>query len=173
VGCRLVVLLFIVAATATGCGTAGKTSEPTTGFSFEPRDGWFTAERVEQPDAQVPALSIAWAADVPFTSAQSAWPDATIRALPPRGIVLVAVGPWTYTGDEDVPRVEFPVRLADGYCLADGYEGQPAPNVALCAVSARVGEQLMNAYAYFGANEPSVEMKAAADEMLASLAISR
>jgi hypothetical protein len=173
-GIRLIVLLMTLAVTTTGCGATREAVGRSPLLSFEPRDGWFTAEKEERPDPQGEALAVAWAANVPFVDdrAESAWPDPTIRTLPAKGIVLEAVGPWLYTGDEDVPPLKVPLTLADGYCLADGYEGQPAPNVSFCAIAARIGGKVMNAYAYFGRNEPTSEMKADANEMLATLAIS-
>ncbi len=72
-----------------------------------------------------------------------------------------------------MPTPEFPLTLADGYCHADRYEGQPAANVSFCAIDARIGAKVMNAYVYFGRNQPTAEMKAAANEMLATLTTSR
>lgn len=185
---RFIVLLLALTATATACGAAHEVASPSqaaagagavvvpTPFgSFGPGAGWFTAETSEPPDPQGHLLPVAWAANMPFTDdpAKSGWPDRTIRELPAGGIVLEAVGPWGYTGEEDVPTFGFPLTLADGYCLANGYEGQPAPNVSFCAIVTRIDAEIMNAYVYFGRNEPTPEMKAEANEVLATLSISR
>jgi hypothetical protein len=171
----LVVFLVLVAVGSAACGVAGShpTAKAPTAARFNPPDGWFIAQTSEPREPQVP---IAWASNVAFLDdpSHAPFPDRTIRELPPDGIVLEAVGPWVYTGDEAMPSAEFPLSLSDLYCLADHYEGQPAPNVSFCNLAAHVGESasIFNAYVYFGRNGPTPEMRSAANDVLATLSLS-
>lgn len=127
------------------------------------------------PDPQGNVIPTAWASNVPFVDdpADRAFPDSTVKSLPADGVVIEAVGPWLYTGDEDVPRLDLPLRLSDLDCLADDFEGQPAPNVSFCHVAARLDAEIFNAYVFFGRNEPTPEMTEQANDVLATLAFSR
>ena len=72
-----------------------------------------------------------------------------------------------------MPTVDFPLRVSDLYCVADGYEGQPAPHVSFCNLAARLESgEIFNAYVYFGRNEPTPEMTAQANDVLATLSLS-
>jgi hypothetical protein len=175
-----VLFLVLVAAGSAACGARDSPSKPKaaakgSATNFKPPDGWFTAETSEPPDPQGDVIPVAWASNVPFVDdpADRPFPDRTVKGLSADGVVVEAVGPWLYTGDEDVPRIDFPLTLSDLYCLANGYEGQPAPNVSFCHIATRVAAEILNAYVYFGRNEPTPEMTAEANDVLATLSVSR
>ncbi|HEV3479263.1 MAG TPA: hypothetical protein VG144_07420, partial [Gaiellaceae bacterium] len=112
------------------------------GLSVELLHGWDGfAKDIGPPHLQVPALYVA---NVP-------WPDrgqdvsvaATVEAferLPPTGIV-VAVSSSPGGHEEPVRALRRPIRLADGYFLADLYEGQPAPHVSSQIIGGRLGDR--------------------------------
>jgi len=167
---RLAILVVLIAAGSAGCGATKLVEGAPT--KFKPPDGWFTVETHEPGGLHVP---VAWASNVPFVDdpADRPFPDRTVEGLSADGIVVEAVGPWVYTGDETVPTVDFPLRVSDLYCDADGYEGQPAPNVSSCNLAARLPSgEIFNARVFFGRNEPTPEMTAQANDVLATLAVS-
>ncbi len=167
---RLAILFVLIAAGLAGCGATKLVEGAPT--KFKPPDGWFTVETHEPGGLHVP---VAWASNVPFVDdpADRPFPDRTVEGLSADGIVVEAVGPWVYTGDETVPTVDFPLRVSDLYCDADGYEGQPAPNVSSCNLAARLRSgEIFNARVFFGRNEPTPEMTAQANDVLATLAVS-
>ena len=166
---RLAMLFVLIAAGAAACGATNPVEGART--NFKPPDGWFSVETREPGEKHVP---VAWASNVPFADdpADRAFPDRTVSGLSADGIVVEAVGPWLYTGKEDVPTVDFPLRVSDLYCVANEYEGQPAPNVSFCNIAARLRSgEIFNAYVYFGRNEPTPEMTAQANDVLATLSL--
>jgi hypothetical protein len=142
------------------------------GLTVELLGGWHGfAKDIGPPHLQVPALYVA---NVP-------WPDRgqnlavsdTLEAferLPPNGIVVAASA--SPSGGEEFRRVlRRPVRLSDGHFLADMYEGQPAPHVSSQIISVRLGERALSIQIYFGRNDPSDEMRAEANRVLATLQV--
>jgi len=161
---RLAVLFVLIAAGSAACG-ATRPAEGA-GTTFKPPDGWFTAEESEPVE---PHIQVNWASNVPLADD----PANTTARLSANGIVVEAVGPWVYAGKETVPAIDFPLEVSHLNCLADGYEGQPAPHVSFCNLAARLESgEIFNAYVYFGRNEPTPEMTAQANDVLATLSLS-
>ena len=120
---------------------------------------------------------VIWAANVPFREIPStpSFPRDTLRLLPPEGVVVEAVAaprgssaPFT---SGDPVELDRPPRLADGFFLADEYEGQQAPHVSTQIVEGRFGGRSFYVQAYFGRTTPSDEMRAAADRILATFSL--
>jgi hypothetical protein len=116
-----------------------------------------------------------YAANVP-------WPDVgqnveqpavreLFRRLPRDGVVISAVSSWQAAG-RVAPRLTPPIKLADGYFLADSYEGQPGPQVSTQLILGRLGDRFLNVQVFFGRNDPDEAMRAEADAVLATLAVS-
>ena len=91
--------------------------------------------------------------------------------LPRDGVVISAVSSWQAAGRTARPLTP-PIKLADGYFLADAYEGQPAPHVSTQLILGRVGDRFLNVQVFFGRNDPDEAMRAEADAVLATLAAS-
>jgi len=141
------------------------------GLSVELPVGWDGFVKHLGPDDQNPSL---YAANVP-------WPDdgqnlAYLRArtafeqLPADGVVISAVS-GVHGVEPGARALASPVKLADGYFLADSYEGQPAPRVSTQLIFGRVGDRFLNVQVFFGRNDPDATMRAEADAVLATLAV--
>jgi hypothetical protein len=140
------------------------------GLTVELKEGWDGfAKDIGPPQEQVPALYVA----------NVTWPDrgqnfadpATLelfKGLPPQGIVIAASATSSGGGEEFLRR---PIRLSDGRFLADSYEGQPAPHVSTQTISGRLGEWTLIVQVYFGRNDPTDEMRAEANHVLATLEV--
>ncbi len=148
----------------------GATSTPVP--TFTPTIGWNTVE-TNNREAGTDQLDLAWAANVPFApqDTQADWPTATLESLPAGAIVIVVVGPWAYTGGEQIPQLELPVRIENlDFERANWWEGQPAPNVSGYHISAHINAQeIVNVFVWMGSDDPTPQLKAAADEELARL----
>jgi hypothetical protein len=165
VGLALVVGGFAGAELAGPSRGATSTPVPT----FTPAVGWNTFETNTVPD---PHLQVVWAANVPFKPESLETPVNTIKALPPDGIVINVVGPWTYTGSEQPPDLSFPVTLSDMHFFGNNYEGQWAPNISSYFISGWLNEtELLEFEVWMGRNDPTPAMKAAADDELARLTL--
>ena len=70
------------------------------------------------------------------------------------------------------PLIAPPITLADGYFLADAYEGQPASHVSTQIIEARIGDRTLHMQVYFGRNQPDDTMRARANRVLSSLTVS-
>ena len=155
--------------------TRAATSTPVPAFT--PAMGWNIVETNNRkacpscPDK----LDLAWAANVPFApqDTQTDWPIETLKNLPPGGIVIVVVGPWTYTGSQAIPDLKRPIEVEDlHFQAANWYEGQPAPNVSRYFTSAHINPQeIVNVFVWVGSDNPTPAMKAAADEELGWLTL--
>ena len=146
----------------------GATSTPVT--SFDPALGWNTFETNVLADPTQP--EVLWAANVPFKPESLETPVNTIKSLPPDGIVINVVGPWTYTGGDQMPDLTFPATLSQMYFHGNNYEGQWAPNVSEYFISGWVNKtELLEFEVWMGRNDPTPAMKAAADEELARLTL--
>jgi hypothetical protein len=170
----LVGLALVVGGVAGATLAGSSPATPSTPVpAFAPAVGWNTVETNNHRSAPN-KLDLAWAANVPFEpqDAQTDWPNATLRDLPPDGIVIVVVGPWTYTGSEQLPDLKLPVRLTDLYFNGDNWEGQPAPNVSRYQIAAHINAQkIVNVYVWMGRVDPTPAMKTAAEEELARLTL--
>jgi hypothetical protein len=148
----------------------GATTQSTAVVSFQPALGWNTVETNVASDSTAP--QVAWAANIPFkTEELSGFPDNTVRAMPPDGIVIVVVGPRDYTGGENFPHLNSPIQLSDGFFTADNYEGQPAANVSRYVIDGFVGGKLVNVLVWLGATQPTPAMIKSANDELGRLGI--
>jgi hypothetical protein len=142
------------------------------GLTVELKEGWDGfAKDIGPPHEQVPALYVA---NVPWPDRGQNFADAVtlepFEALPPEGVVIAASA--SSSGGEEFRHVlRRPVTLSDGHFLADSYEGQPAPHVSTQIISGRLGEQSLSIHVYFGRNDPTDEMRAEANHVLATLEI--
>ena len=138
---------------------------------FGPTLGWNTFEANIGIGAKLP---VAFAANVPFQAPDTMGPDvppsATLKNLPPNGIVIAVGGPWTYTGGETLPRLEFPLALSQLNFDENNYEGQPAPNVSQYLISGWVNDtQIAEIFVWMGTTHPTQDMIDAANEELDQL----
>ncbi len=142
------------------------------GLSIKLPVGWDGFVKHLGPDDESPAL---YAASVPWPDAGQNVEQAPVREqferLPPDGVVISAVfGPQGV--DPGARALEPPLDLADGYFLADSYEGQPAPHVSTQLISGRAGDRFLHVQVFFGRNDPDEAMRAEANAVLATLALS-
>lgn len=140
------------------------------GVSIELPPGWDGYTTRIGPEDEVVVI---WAASTAFSepSARPEFPYRTLEALPADGVVVEIVVQATTPDSASWPLLTPPVRLADGYFLADGYEGQQAPHVSTQIIQAQLADRALFAQVYFGRNQPDAEMRGRADEVLASLTI--
>lgn len=115
-------------------------------------------------------------------AANAAWPDVgqnlehsalreLFERLPRDGVVITAVS-GLHGVEPGARALAPPIKLADGYFLADSYEGQPAPHVSTQLVFGRVGDRFLNVQVFFGRNDPDDAMRDEANAVLATLAVS-
>jgi hypothetical protein len=141
------------------------------GLSIELPVGWDGfAKRLEVDES--PAV---YAANVPWPDVGQNFEQAPageqFERLPPDGVVVSAVlGPLGV--DPGVRARKPPLELADGYFLADTYEGQPAPRVSTQIISGRAGDRFLYVQVFFGRNDPDETMRAEANAVLATLRVS-
>ena len=125
---------------------------------------------------------VIWAANVVLAEAPSrpAFPGEKLARLPSAGVAIEAVaapstGPRVSAPFTDGPtaarQVDLPLRLADGTFLARDYEGQPAAHVSTVMIEGQVGRRSFFVQVYFGRNEPTGDMRAAAATVLASFSL--
>ncbi|MEX2274339.1 MAG: hypothetical protein WEA10_02075 [Actinomycetota bacterium] len=148
-----------------------ESSEQTSSLGFAAAGGWYTS--ASSIGARPDELSVAWAANVPFVSASdtSGFPTATVRALPPDGIVITAVEPRAYSGSEKFSQLQQPLALSQGTCTSTNYEGQPSDNVSRCLIDVMMKGELLNVAVWFGVNNPSEDKIDAANQELERLEI--
>lgn len=159
----------LAAEAAHGKNAVAAVSSPT----FAPSGGWYTSETGLTGRAGEADIPVAWAANVPFSDADSGqdFPTKTIDALPSGGIVIVAVGPRPYLGKTDFPHLSLPLKLTDGQVTTGSYEGKPAPGLSFFFVDSWVGDQLLNVWGYLGPDPPGATIQAEADRALATLRV--
>jgi hypothetical protein len=173
--------LYLSAAALAGCGGAAANEEQAR-TSGEPRPveidgvsialpaGWAAYTTRIGPDD---AVAVIWAANTPFSerSARPEYPRRTLAALPADGVAVEIVTQPNGIDAAAFPLLSPPIRLADGYFLADAYEGQPAAHVSSQIIHARLADGALYVQVYFGRNEPGEELRALADEVLATLTV--
>lgn len=139
--------------------------------AFAPGGGWHTSETYLPSRAGEGDIPVAWASNIPFSDADIGrdFPTKTIEALPPGGIVIVAVGPRLYLGETDFPHLRLPLKLADGHVITGSYEGRPAPGLSFFLIDTWIGDQLLNVWGYLGQDPPGGTIQAEADRALATL----
>jgi hypothetical protein len=141
---------------------------------FRATNGWNTLEANIGGGLNVP---VALAANVPLQLDTSGGhilpPLATLKSLPPNGIVIGFGGPtpWEYTGHHPLPQLSFPLNLSQMHFVGEsGYEGQPAPNVSQYLLSGFVHDKhIGEAFVWMGTLHPSQDMIDAANKELAEL----
>jgi predicted small secreted protein len=141
------------------------------GLSIELPVGWDGYAKHLSPYDEAPSV---YAANVP-------WPDVgqnverpavreLFERLPRDGVVISAVSSWN-AADRVARALVPPIELADGYFLADSYEGQPAPHVSTQLIFGRIGDRFLNVQVLFGRNDPDEAMRAEANAVLATLTV--
>jgi hypothetical protein len=146
---------------------------------FEPAEGWTTVATgtAERSAGWAP---LTWTTNVPVAGVVGAFGvfplgGSQLRTLPPDGVLVVA---WLPAPDlvpapvdsKDTPYVprELPLRLEDAE-VRSVWEGQPSPQIPSWAIWARVKEQWLDVRIYFGRQQPTAEMRAAAADALERL----
>jgi hypothetical protein len=131
--------------------------------------GWDGYVKHLGPDRENPAL---YAANVPWPDVGQNLADAPVdelfERLPRDGVVISAASGRNV--EPGARALTPPIKLADGYFLADSYEGQPAPHVSTQLIFGRVGDRFLNVQVFFGCNDPDGAMRGEADAVLATLA---
>lgn len=134
------------------------------GPGFLPAFGWNVAQSgLTAP----PGGTTAVAANVPFAPADRvliAPPSETIKSLGPSGVLLHAS--FVASGPGDYPGRRFPLRLADAE--PGSLEGFPARGKTL-RLNAHAGGYDVDVLIIFGADNPSADVRAAADQELSRL----
>jgi hypothetical protein len=141
------------------------------GLSLELPVGWDGFVKQLGHDDEAPSV---YAANVPWPDVGQSVDNPAVRdlfqRLPRDGVVVSAVSSWQAAGRVARPLTP-PIKLADGYFLADSYEGQPAPQVSTQLILGRVGDRFLNVQVFFGRNDPDEAMRREADDVLATLAV--
>jgi hypothetical protein len=166
---RLAVVLLAVVLLAGCChpGAAGVQAEhagrahcgPVT---LAPGGGWRTRS------ATAGGLRIAEATTATFREPEGVFPDRTLAALPPNGILVAA---WDYGREPQrnlAPARRLPYRLA-GFRHDRGWEGQPAANVPQYVLFTSLRHHGLDVRVFFGRQDPSGQLRARAQAELATL----
>ncbi|MFL5792116.1 MAG: PASTA domain-containing protein [Actinomycetota bacterium] len=140
-----------------------------TPLSFAPADGWYDQTYTHKPGSSDP--SQAWTSNMPFAAGVEppAFPDTSTLA---GGQILVLAweviqGPPDPT-NPNFPIIEGPVQLVDP---TSGYEGM-APGATRSRMLAQIDGRYIQVEVYFGSQDPSSDMKAAAQSALDRLVVS-
>jgi hypothetical protein len=170
----------LCAAVLAGCGGAGgqgtaplggKTrSTGIDGVTVKLPDGWAAYTTRIGPEDSV---TVIWAASTPFSedSDRPEFPHRTLASLPADGIAVEIVVQPAQVDSASWPLLSPPIKLGDGYFLADAYEGQPAPHISTQIIQARLAGRALYVQVYFGQNQPDEELRARADRVLATLTV--
>ncbi len=140
-------------------------------MGFLPASGWNSVV-APLPSKLKANNQVTWASDVPFQGDDlaSGWPNATVKLLPPDGVVIFASLAHISSPGGFTER-SAPLKLADGNFFSSHFDGQPAPNVSLQLIEAHINGQYVLIQVWFGRLEPSDEQKRKADAELARLQI--
>lgn len=140
-------------------------------MGFLPASGWNSVV-APLPSKLKANNQVTWASDVPFQGEDlaSGWPNATVKLLPPDGVVIFA-SLAHISNSEGFTERSASLRLADGNFFSSHYDGQPAPNVSLQLIEAHINGQYVLIQVWFGRLQPSDEQKQKADAELAQLQI--
>jgi hypothetical protein len=179
---RPLTLLLAVSLAAAGCDS-GAEGEPAPHESapapivFVPADGWNTVtQSVAVGEETSPVV---WATTGVFSPEDegAGFPDATVRELPPGGIVISALGPRTFAGEADFAQLgDEPLAIGSDECISRAYEDQPAPHITYCHLDRWVGQdRVLNVQVWLGGPAPGQipgdEVLAAANEQLRRLVV--
>lgn len=173
VGIALVVasaLGVIVGATTV---PSSRAAPPAVGFGFLPEPGWNVLQTGRFPTPARPALAIG--ANVLLSPEDGAdeLPYATLLALPPRGVVIVAGSAGRRDGpDEGFPERRLPLRLRDAAPeIQWGVQVRPARPLGQYQLRATVSGQAVDVQIYFGTEQPRPDVLAAAQRQLDRLVV--
>jgi hypothetical protein len=125
-------------------------------------DGWRTRT------ATAGGLRIAEATTAAFHEPAGVFPDRTLAALPPDGILVAA---WDYgrAARRDLPPARrLPYRLVE-FRHDRGWEGQPATNVPQYVLFTSLRHHGLDVRVFFGRQHPSGRLHARAQSELATL----
>ncbi len=141
--------------------------------SFEAAAGWSVVSTSLSLEKGAQAMAFASNQPPDDKDVDSGWPVQTLRSLSASGIVIWAAANTDVDEPELYPSRELPLSLSDGAFFTDGYEMQPAPNVAECGpIMASVSGRFVTVQAWFGVNEPNDKSLADANDELSRLTIS-
>lgn len=137
------------------------------GVSIQLPAGWDAYTRWLGPDKTVAEI---WAASGRFVESppRPDFPHETLAALPEDGIAVEIVAQPPQVDSASWPLLA-QISLADGYFLADGYEGQPGPHVSSQIIEARLANRALYVQVFFGRTRPDAAMRASANRVLATL----
>lgn len=118
-------------------------------------------------------VQVAWATNRPLAGddAATGWPNNTARALGDGGILVYASLAQAVDNPEEYADLNLPLTLASGTFAPGQYEDQPASNVSVNVISARVRGHYLLIYVYFGTNQPSPQLRQQAEGQLARLVV--
>ena len=139
-------------------------------LSFAPADGWYDKAYSHEPGSSDP--SQAWTSNLPFASGElpPAFPDTS--AIAPGEVLVLAwqvlQGPAD-PGNPNFPVIQGPVQLSES---STSYEGM-APGIARSMMLAQIEGRYVQVEVYFGSQNPSSGMKAAAQSALDRLVVSQ
>lgn len=165
-------IFALLGATAGGfaaTAASGDNGAPTV-LAFAPAADWNT---LQSQDPRQPEVQFAWAANIPFAPDDrlTGEPIETAKLLPTNGILVYASMLPQVPDASGYRDVGGPIELADGQFLSGGFENQPAPNVSEVQINARIRGRFVYAVVMFGTNEPSAELRQAAQQELERLLI--
>jgi hypothetical protein len=165
---------FALVAAAALAGCAGD-HDPLIHTTLEPQGpNWPTPTLAAAPGWHLTmavdgGIASAEASTVPSRDAPGAWPEETLKTLPPSGILIVAFG---HRGQErrenESPQRDLPYELSQ-FRHDEGWEGQPAPNVPQYVLWTTVDRHLLDVRVFFGTQDPSDDQLARAQAELNTL----
>jgi len=162
---RFGVVLLVLLAGACHGGASGSDTERSGHtrcheVTFAPGGGWRTRSTTAG------GLRIGEATTARFNEPAAVFPGATLRKLPPDGIVVYAAD---YGRSSQPPRRRsLPYALA-GFRHDHGWEGQPAPNVPQYVLFTSLEGHLLDVRVFLGAQDPSRRLARRAQAELGSL----
>lgn len=179
----LVLALALVLATALGVGIgalvapSGTAAERPKGIGFLPADGWFVTQNANDATDKRPAHSIASTVPLQPGDGGSIVPYATLLGLPPDGIVVVA----SFVRSESLPfsyRVtrfplgRLPLRVDDAAPFDElGSLIRPERPLGQYELAAEISGYSVTVNIYFGTQDPSPELRDAAQSQLEQLIV--
>jgi len=163
-------LIIVAAVLSAGCGAQATAHDGASGnpeFGFVQAAGWQTDSTGLHPaEPTAPAVR---ASTTAIEDPPGSLPTQTLEALPRDGIVIVVSLYRPYANSQNgFPRHELPMQLGDAL-VAEGWEGQPNPNVPQYKIQNAVNGYWVEADVYFGTQRPDDELASRAQTELARL----
>lgn len=180
IGVALVVALGVGAGLSTLIAPSGTAARGPVGLGFLPEPGWFVLQSGARATPSTPAIAVA--SNVPFDpeddvhglADSSGLPYASLLALPPHGVIIVAS--FTRRGeprhDALFPRKTLPLHLGDA-TSGINYSVQVRPDEPLgqYQIRAAVNGHNVDVHIYFGVSQPSVALREGAQRQLDQLVV--